>query len=144
MKSLFAGVCALMTFVTLPAHAMCLWNCTPSEGAARSVFENYLRQQTNGAPFTIESFKKLKEYPIANMGREGYVIDVDVVVSFPQGSHPECVSGGGQGYSMKCLTMNTGVRGAIVAEPGERRSMRSSMLFEKTSSGWVGSDGVAY
>jgi hypothetical protein len=139
-----AGAFSLLVLFTVPAQAICLWDCRPTESDARSVFEKSVRRMSGGAPFKIESFEKTNGQDMNMMGMEGYVMDVTAVVIFPQGVNTECLKGRGNSFSMKCIGLATGADRGLVLAPGARKTFSSRVGFQKTERGWRGDDGVIY
>jgi hypothetical protein len=145
MKSIIlAALSGLLVLGASPAQAVCLWNCEPTEGTALKVFENSLQRNNPGAPYQIESVKKLNAAKLNMGGAEIHVILIEVIAKFPQGVNTGCLRGGENAYSVNCVAAHTGVSGRFVAEPGARVSFREEIRFQKTDKGWLGMDGALY
>lgn len=140
----------LLMAAAVPAHAICLWNCSPTDVSGQLAFERYLAKSSGGMAHRIESFKKTNGQDVEMMGRKGYLMDVEAVVVFPQGLNAVCLDkeyGASTYYqkmrnSLDCANLKRG--GGLIVGVGERVTVRRQMAFEKTEQGWRGPDGRLY
>jgi len=111
----------------------------PSESDARSVYENKKLKQIKEGILKVEAFKKVNGQKMNIFGVEGYEVEYRALVIYLKGILPECADK--KNKSLKCIGAR---REGVIRHPGESRSFKGKIHFEKTEKGWRGEDGKIY
>lgn len=131
---------------TMPgAHALCLYNCNPSEANARSVFEFLIKKEFRDVPSNIVSFKKTNG-AAANLGPFSmYELHFEATVELPSGANHDCNPSAPRSELSKLGAMGRCVGNNIeYVAPGTKRLYRDIIRFRKTERGWQAEDGRIY
>jgi len=108
----------------------------PSEGTAKQAFATFISQNVNGAPISVESFKKTNGQDAEVMGTKVYTLYFSALVSFPEGYRPECVSEGGRFTGFNCM-LQTGLCKTAPIRKDAQRAYQGTIPFEKSEKGWL-------
>ena len=141
-------VLALALAVTLlgakTANAFCLFSCAPSEANAKATFENLLKRQYGGSPFTIVTFAKTNGVERELFGQKIYELSYKAVIELPNGANHECKVDKNFNFDNFHKSNMCAVNNRQYWPPGQKLNYNENILFEKTERGWKGSDGALY
>ena len=119
-------VCLSISFATC-AHALCLWNCAPSESSVCNDLAESLKRHPR-YPGYVTSCRKVNGQEVNLLGVTGYRMVIEVTATYPNGDHPCSTDPRGLGCSM---IMDK------IAPPGGSKTRQLEVMFQKTEQGWV-------
>lgn len=139
---------------TLPAKAVCLFNCEPGEAEARKVFENVIKKKFDPdakvVAFNVDRFWRLD---VEGAGHAGVEFYFTAKVEFPKGANLDCkpegsdktVKAGCSPSTYYSTTIqNQMIKERQYIEPGKVIDFKDETRFDQAGSGWKGQDGASY